>query len=303
VFEERSLQRVLVPSSTKSGVRKDERVKRLVHSAAFWLGVTYLALIPAFAFGFDSLGHHSFHDANAEREKGAYDDAAGLRTSLSRALVSHLGDLGWRPTFSHLRVRLHPSELNVTGIELTTAGRLLLEVSGTYGPPGPSPLLEGVFHFWVEPGLREPASAILRPGQPTARLVPVAFSLAAGSANENPKHGRFDPPVSLVFPGPGGTHGSQTAGTFGMSEATYQRLEDFFLAVDGDPSFASDHLSRMLYLSAVTITTLGFGDITPVSEEARFLVAAEAVLGIVVIGAFLSLLALGRHRGRAAGSN
>jgi hypothetical protein len=44
-------------------------------------------------------------------------------------------------------------------------------------------------------------------------------------------------------------------------------------------------------------------DITPVSEEARLFVAAEAVLGIVVIGAFLSVLALGRRRERATKSN
>ena len=35
------------------------------------------------------------------------------------------------------------------------------------------------------------------------------------------------------------------------------------------PSFDSDHLWTVLYLIAVTITTLGFGDITPVTEAAR----------------------------------
>jgi hypothetical protein len=46
------------------------------------------------------------------------------------------------------------------------------------------------------------------------------------------------------------------------------------------------------YLSAVTITTLGYGDITPdpASGVAKFLVAAEAVLGIILISMFVALL-------------
>jgi hypothetical protein len=52
----------------------------------------------------------------------------------------------------------------------------------------------------------------------------------------------------------------------------------------------------MAYLSAVTVTTLGFGDVTPVSSLARALVAAEAVLGIVLIGLFVNAVALDRPR-------
>ena len=50
--------------------------------------------------------------------------------------------------------------------------------------------------------------------------------------------------------------------------------------------------SDALYLSAVTITTLGYGDITPspTSGVAKVLVATEAVLGIVLISMFVALL-------------
>jgi hypothetical protein len=76
-----------------------------------------------------------------------------------------------------------------------------------------------------------------------------------------------------------------------MSRNTYDRLLSFYLGVEGDPSYASDYFWRMAYLSAMTITTVGFGDITPVSEAARILVALEAILGVVVVGLFLSALA------------
>ena len=48
---------------------------------------------------------------------------------------------------------------------------------------------------------------------------------------------------------------------------------------------------RMLYFSAVTITTLGFGDIAPISTRARMLVTLESVLGIILIGLFFSSIA------------
>jgi len=45
------------------------------------------------------------------------------------------------------------------------------------------------------------------------------------------------------------------------------------------------------YFSVVTITTLGYGEITPQTEVARALTALEAILGIVVIGIFLNAVA------------
>ena len=47
----------------------------------------------------------------------------------------------------------------------------------------------------------------------------------------------------------------------------------------------------MLYFSAVVITTLGLGDIVPLTDWARSLVAAEAVLGIVFAGLFINAAA------------
>jgi len=49
---------------------------------------------------------------------------------------------------------------------------------------------------------------------------------------------------------------------------------------------------RMLYLSAVTITTLGYGDIVPNSGITRLLVGFQSVLGIVLIGLFINSIAI-----------
>ena len=51
---------------------------------------------------------------------------------------------------------------------------------------------------------------------------------------------------------------------------------------------------RTLYLSAVTITTVGYGDIVPLTDLARAAVATEAITGIILIGLFLNALAYER---------
>lgn len=50
-------------------------------------------------------------------------------------------------------------------------------------------------------------------------------------------------------------------------------------------------LIQSLYFSVITITTLGYGDISPQTEIARILTALEALSGIVLIGLFLNAIA------------
>ena len=42
-----------------------------------------------------------------------------------------------------------------------------------------------------------------------------------------------------------------------------------------------------LYFSVVTITTLGYGDFSPISSSGRFIAALEALLGVILMGVFL----------------
>lgn len=53
----------------------------------------------------------------------------------------------------------------------------------------------------------------------------------------------------------------------------------------------SSEFWRMFYFSAVTITTVGYGDIVPLTTRTRLLVAGEAILGVVIIGLFLNSVA------------
>jgi hypothetical protein len=59
----------------------------------------------------------------------------------------------------------------------------------------------------------------------------------------------------------------------------------------GYPIHDTGNFIRCLYLSAVTITTLGYGDLVPLTDCVRILVSSEAVIGIVIMGLFLFTLA------------
>ncbi len=51
-----------------------------------------------------------------------------------------------------------------------------------------------------------------------------------------------------------------------------------------------EQITRLLYLSFVTITTLGYGDVLPVSDAARMLCAAEAIIGQLYVAIFVARL-------------
>jgi hypothetical protein len=74
-----------------------------------------------------------------------------------------------------------------------------------------------------------------------------------------------------------------------------EELSNFLKESNGFTSSASDNCMRMLYLSAITITTIGYGDIVPITPRARLFVTIEAVVGAIFIGLFLSSLAPGRN--------
>jgi hypothetical protein len=77
-----------------------------------------------------------------------------------------------------------------------------------------------------------------------------------------------------------------------ISKQLDAEIMNYFSAISGFPLYFSQdkwsNFPRMLYLSAITVTTVGYGDIVPVTDGARIAVASEAILGIVVIGLFLN---------------
>ena len=65
-------------------------------------------------------------------------------------------------------------------------------------------------------------------------------------------------------------------------------LSAYHAALRGEAVGTAGRLIRFFYLSVATATTLGFGDIVPLTDRARLLVAVESILGIGLAGLFLN---------------
>ena len=53
---------------------------------------------------------------------------------------------------------------------------------------------------------------------------------------------------------------------------------------------AADRSTDLLYLSLVTLSTIGYGDIVPVHPEVRMLAALEGIVGILYIAIMVAIL-------------
>ena len=71
-----------------------------------------------------------------------------------------------------------------------------------------------------------------------------------------------------------------------------------FLIAGSKSSLTSLKGVNLVYFSYVTLTTLGYGDITPVSAHARSLSILEAITGVLYIAIFIARL-IGLHHQRS----
>lgn len=70
-----------------------------------------------------------------------------------------------------------------------------------------------------------------------------------------------------------------------------QSLKDFLIAIDPQVNLLPSHTwFSPYYFSIVTLTTLGFGDITPSNLAGEIWVAIEVMLGYVILGLLVSIL-------------
>ncbi len=99
-------------------------------------------------------------------------------------------------------------------------------------------------------------------------------------------------PLQDIFPLRTEGRSIQNVPVLAIPRSLTEKIVGFVRSEKGQPITIRGRFLRMLYLSAVTITTLGYGDIVPITNTTRMLVSSEAVLGVVMIGLFLNSLAL-----------
>jgi Ion channel len=274
--------------------------------ARVWV-VCYLLLIPSFATLYWLQPAHSFHDTNLQYEQAFVNDGLRLRDHIATQIAATAIDR-WRQ--DGIRWRLLPQLVRVGAITdeplqgsfqgernghyvqtFSTRG-FAIEISGIAQTGTQDNGFDEGFDFSVLARYPREAACRLSVGRCVTYVVGLSSRVNAPAIGVHSL-----PSVSILFPNAGFPGLISDSGVLTLPKDVDDEVYRHFAAGSGDPADVSALWLRMLYLSSTTVTTLGIGDISPVSGTARALVGVEAFLGIVFIGLFLNALAA-RARGR-----
>jgi hypothetical protein len=241
--------------------------------------VLYLICIPLFAGIYYIWLPNSFYHSTVQFEYPTMNRAAsgildGIRHSLVKAIEGHAGAKAcgsWR---------IDPGSINVSALD-GREGKIAFTVSGQSTTEAPG---HAEYYFSNRFSIALNQRMITNPpdGEATVYFLPTSESPAMPRMAPL---GMIDVPACLFPP-----EGGYTSAFLSVSLKQSEEMRDFAVALRGFPSRIPGQFWRMLYFSATTITTLGFGDIVPLSTAARMVVSLESVLGIVLIGLFVNAL-------------
>lgn len=96
----------------------------------------------------------------------------------------------------------------------------------------------------------------------------------------------------VVSPAPGEFAAKKSTWVHVLIPKTEMKFSDI---VDPERGIRQGLFFRMAYFSAVTATTLGYGEIVPLTVEARSLVAFESVFGLLLMGSLLAWITKGEY--------
>ncbi|HEV2757135.1 MAG TPA: potassium channel family protein [Actinomycetota bacterium] len=257
----------------------------------------FLGAIPGFAVAYLAVAEQ-FHHSTARFERSVADEADAILDQIETEIIDgyvaksgsdHLVLDDAFPLYGDQ----YPGRLHIAGIKairLSTRGPTLrVHLRAGMTPIGePTPVVRGSFGLALAFNAN---NALARSVSPNGVVTHhTAVRLVRTSVNI---------PLSKLLPAAASVSGPRSrSGIYPMSAALGERIEGFWAATRGFPSETRGSYLRMLYLSAVTITTLGYGDIVPTGDTARALVGSEAVAGIILIGLFLNSTLQGRPRRR-----
>jgi hypothetical protein len=264
---------------------------------------TYVLTVPIAGLVFCMLPTGSFYDSNLIREAGFINDRSSIARLLTPAIMDqqsyftarHPAGLSWNVGSFHYVIELTSTQVLTSSVSVDTSANISFTIiifARTFSKD--SLLGESIFQVFVTMSTATEVDTQL-PYNTPAESFAVSFTKEL-DPNRPPPLNILLPQISRWLP-PGETETNAAQSVVYLPYSTAQIVYHLTGAANGNPKEASGLLIRMCYLSAVTITTLGFGDITPVSSIARALVGFEAVLGVVLIGLFLNAVAQKWGRG------
>lgn len=240
----------------------------------------YLACIPLFACVYSFLPPNSFYHSTVQFEYPTMNEEANeVLEGIRASIVNRLADA---PQAKACGIwRIDPETVRVSSLD-AREGKVRFSVSGQSSTEA---IGHAEYYFSERLSITLNERMITKPrgGAATVYFLPT---------REGPAAPTVGPLAKLDLPGcllPGDTE--FPAPFLRVSMTVSEHMRNFAIAVRGFPSNIPGQFWRMLYFSATTITTLGFGDIVPLTTSARMVVSAESVLGIVLMGLFLNSLA------------
>lgn len=278
----------------------------------------YLSILLAFAYVYSRLPGGSFYHANVSREPMVRNDKERISRSLQTEIIEtfkkgHHGDTlmwcgRWKIEANSLEVLLLEARDKETDVEIRfKLAAELLDISNSNGSI-----------FFVDSTVifsANESKEILSEGRKavskTATVdVPGPPSVGDWDTHKNPSLAEVLFPTGIAPTAQdrecGGLENSPVSSrvvTIPIPERLNHEIRNLAKGVQGDPSNLDGQFWRMLYLSAVTITTVGYGDISPLTTRARVLISVEAVIGIIVIGLFINAVFQQRTMGSTSESS
>jgi hypothetical protein len=246
----------------------------------------YLACIPLFACVYYLLLPTSFYHSTVQFEYPTMNRAAnGILEGIRASIAKRIGSQPKAAACGNWRI--DPESVRVSSLD-AREGKVSFSVSGQSSTEA---IGHAEYYFSERLSVTLNQRMITKPpdGEATVYFLPIQENLTAPAVGPL---GKFDLPGCLLpgdaeFPAP----------FLRVPMTLSEQMRDFAVAVRGFPSKIPGQFWRMVYFSATTITTLGFGDIVPLTTTARMVVSLESVLGIVLMGLFLN--AVGNQIGRS----
>jgi hypothetical protein len=266
----------MAPETTVRFIRLTQLSNWLSRIPSLVYGIIYLALIPFFAGIFYCGLRDDFYHATVQYEPGSLPGVEGsIRSEFLKALYASSAHGLKNPQCNGWAV----SEIYIQGIAVQYHK---VDISLTLYLDHPAPQKDVWAGIWLFPFR-------LSLDRTTYESNAVAYFHASSDQPLDPPRGdalNTKQLIQCMFPAsyPGG----RDAGYLAIPLELGSSLDSLARAKMGFPGGIPGQFYRMLYLSATIITTLGFGDIVPLTSAARLAVASEAIIGIVFMGLFLN---------------
>ena len=242
----------------------------------FWLLVIYIIIILGFAFIYNNLYSDQFYHSTLKYEKDYQilkeTVLENLRTSLINNFKRNHNDSTMItveqqniPAFLHID-RIHLENLEVKESEIFFTGYFNFS-DLWHMPPGKGRPNNYKYIFILQTN----SKTIMKP-------------IFSGETRELWVYSNPDNPIDAKYVIP--KKDSLNPPSIILTDEKIKHINSLLDYNKGVIEYNS--FKRMFYFSAITIATVGYGDIVPVDDNLRILVGLEAILGIIFIGLFIN---------------